>query len=80
MSRLQTKVNHAKVKDLRECNQILEHAKKTSEKGIYFSHKAARWEDAVVMTITDASFCNETILDDEGAEQPHVLNKATWLR
>ena len=46
------------VKDLRECNCIVEFAISTSTRGIYFSPDFS-WDDAVVVTISDASFCQE---------------------
>ena len=46
------------VKDLRECDRIVEFAISTSTRGIYCSSDFS-WDDAVVVTISDASFCQE---------------------
>ena len=55
---MQSTFENACVRDLRECNRIVEYATSTSTRGIYFSPKIS-WDDAVVVTISDASFCQE---------------------
>ena len=52
------------VKDLRECNKVLDYALETSMQGIFFSSEGLSWDDMVVCTITDASFCNEEVVED----------------
>ncbi len=47
------------VEDLRECSRVLECSKKHSDTGMFFSSEGPKWKDAVVVTISDASFCNE---------------------
>ena len=64
VSKLQSVAGNGFVKDLRECNKVLEYAQARSHEGIHFSADGPSWEDAVVCTITDASFCNETVLVD----------------
>ena len=49
---------NARVRDLRECNRIMECAMPTSKRGIYFS-AVFSWDDAVGATIIDSSFCQE---------------------
>ena len=60
VSRLQSLVQVATIQELREANAILNHAKETSHIGIYFSPDGPEWKDAVVCTISDASFGNES--------------------
>ena len=55
-SKIQSTFENACVRDLRECNRIVKYATSTSTRGIYFS-PALSWDDAVVVTISDASFC-----------------------
>ena len=58
ISEIQSTFENAYVRDLRECNRIVEYATPTSTRGIYFS-PAFSSGDAVVATISDASFCQE---------------------
>ena len=58
ISKIQSTFENACVGDLRECNRIVESAVSTSTRGIYFSPDFS-WDDAVVETISDASFCQE---------------------
>ena len=44
--------------EMRECNRIVEYATSTSTRGIHCSPDFS-WDDAVVATISDASFCQE---------------------
>ena len=61
VSKLQTVAGKAKIKDLRECNKVLEYALETSEEGIFYSSELGPWDDTVVTSINDASFGNEEI-------------------
>ena len=54
---------------MRDCNKVLEYAQSHSHEGIHFSSSGPTWDDAVVCTITDASFCNETVTID-GVPEP----------
>ena len=58
ISKIQSTFENARVRDLRACNRIVEYATSTSTRGIYFSSDFS-WDDAVVATISDASFCQE---------------------
>ena len=58
MSKIQSTLDNSCVRDLRECNRIVEYSISTSTRGIYF-HRFY-WHDAVVATISDASFCQRT--------------------
>ena len=69
VSRLQSRVNHATVADLRECNHVLQYAKDTSEKGLFYTSDGVGWDTAVMCTITDASFCNEVKVTANGKEE-----------
>ncbi len=69
VSKLRSVAGNGFVKDMRECNKVLEYAQERSHEGIHFSSSGPTWDDAVVCTITDASFCNETILVD-GVPEP----------
>ena len=61
VSKLQTVAGKAKIKDLRECDKVLEYALGTSEEGIFYSSELGPWDDTVVTSINDASFGNEEI-------------------
>ena len=58
VSKIQSTLEGACVRDLRECNRIVEHATSTSTRGIYVSPDCS-WNDAVGVTINDSSFCQE---------------------
>ena len=61
VSKLLSKAGKGFVKDMRECNKVLDYAQASSTEGLCFASSGVTWDDAVVCTITDASFCNETI-------------------
>ena len=56
---MQTICGKATIKDLKTANKVLEFALETSTEGLYYKAGAISWDDAVVATITDASFGNE---------------------
>ena len=58
ISKTQSTFENACVRDLRECDRIVEYATSTSTRGIYCSPDFS-WDDAVIVTISDASFCQE---------------------
>ena len=58
ISKIRSTFENPCVRDLRECNRILEGATSTSTCDIYFSPDFF-WDNAVVVTISDASFCQE---------------------
>ena len=59
VSKLQCVAGKGTVKDMRQANKILDDALETSSEGLYFSSEGISWQDAVICTITDASFGNE---------------------
>ena len=61
VSKLQSICGKATIKDVRECNHVLDYALKTSHEGIHFKSTGLNWDDMVVCTITDASFAGEKI-------------------
>jgi len=69
VSKLQSVAGKGYIKDMRECNKVLEYAQQHSTEGIFFSSEGITWDEAVVCTITDASFCNETVVID-GVPEP----------
>ena len=54
-SRLQSVVNSAQVKHLEKCNQTLADAKATASQGLYYKAGVFDFEEALLMTISDAS-------------------------
>ena len=58
ISKIESTFENACVRDLRECNRIVEYAKSTSTRGIYFCPDCS-WDAAVVATISDTSLCQE---------------------
>ena len=65
-SRLQSVAAASKVKHLNEANRVLQMAQTDATKGLLFKAGAFDWNTAVMTTITDASFANETkIVDDK---------------
>ena len=69
-------VTKATIKDMKETNLALDQAKEHSEKGLIFRSDAISWNTAVVVTVTDASFAQETIIEGDGTEKPHRTQKA----
>jgi hypothetical protein len=76
VSRLQGVVSKAKVKDLKETNQALAQAQEYSEEGIVFHSNAFSWDNCIVVSVTDASFAQETVIEHDGKEKPHRTQKA----
>ena len=64
VSKLQTAAGKGHIKDLKECNKVLDYALENSERGLYFTSEGIDWDNIVVCTVTDASFCNESIYED----------------
>ena len=58
ISKIQSTFENACVRELQECNHIVEYATSTSTRGVYFTPDSSL-DDAVVATISDASFCQE---------------------
>ena len=66
------------VKDIRECNKVLEYALQTSDEGLFFTSNFGDWDDCVVTSITDASFANEDEIvkgqtETGRSQQGHVI-------
>jgi hypothetical protein len=64
VSKLQSVAAKGTIKDMRDCNKVLEFAQNSSTEGIHFASSGITWDEAVVCSISDASFCNETIVID----------------
>ena len=64
------------MKDLKETNQSLGQARDYSNEGILFRSNAISWDTAMVVTVTDASFAQETVIEPDGKEKPHRTQKA----
>ena len=79
VNKLQTKQGKGTYADIKECNKVLDFALRTSEDGIFFSSdQRLDWEDMVVCTVTDASFCNESefvkgVLEPGRSQQGYVI-------
>ena len=70
VSKLQSVCSKGTVKDMRECNKVLEYAQSTSDEGIHFASVGLNWDDAVVCSVGDASFANETVtVNDQGDQE-----------
>ncbi len=67
------------MKDLRECNQAVEKARGNSDKGVIWESNAVCWDTAMVVTISDASFAQETVIESDGKEKPHRTQKAIMI-
>jgi hypothetical protein len=79
VSKGQSVVSKATIKDLKEANQAVEKAHEYSEKGIIWSSDAVSWDTAFVLTISDASFAQETVIEGDGKEKPHRTQKAYMI-
>jgi len=79
VSRGQSMVSKATIKDLKETNQTLVQAMDYSKAGLFYDSKAISWEHALVVTVTDASFAQETIIEPDGREKPHRTQKAFMI-
>jgi len=78
VSRMQTLIKQATIKEMKECNTILEYALNTSGQGIYFSSAGFTWDDMVVCSIGDASFGNDKVLvkdefEDGRSQQGYIV-------
>ena len=76
VSKGQGAVTRATIKDLKETNLAVEQAHEYSKAGLYFSADAISWLTAMVVTASDASFAQETIITPDGKELPHRTQKA----
>ena len=60
---MQGAVSKAKLKDLNETNQILGTGQKYKSDGLLFRSDAISWENAIVGTVTDASFAQQNMME-----------------
>ena len=79
VSHLQGKVCQAEIKDLKNANRAVKQAKDFSTEGLYYCSDAISWDSAVVVTVTDASFAGETVIEPSGIEKPHRTQKAFMI-
>jgi hypothetical protein len=76
VSRLQGAVCKATVKDLKETNAAVDQAHKYADQGLTYNARSISWETAIVVSVTDASFAQETVIEPNGLEKPHRTQKA----
>ena len=74
VSKMQGAVSKAKMKDLKETNQILGEYKSD---GLIFRSDAICWSDAIVVTVTVASFAHETVIGMTVTRSPIGLKRHT---
>ena len=55
-SKLQSIMNIAEVKHLEVCNYLLEDMKRTSDRGLFFKAGVFRFNDAIMLTVSDKVF------------------------
>ena len=79
VSKGQGAVTKATLKDLKETNLAVDRAMEYSEKGIIFRSDAVSWDTAIVVTVSDASFAQETVIEHDGTEKPHRTQKAFMI-
>ena len=84
VSKLQCVAGKGTVKDMKECNKVLEFALQTSDEGLYFASDGFDLDEAVLCTITDASFANDTeevnVVNEAGRSQHAVVTTAAMCR
>ena len=61
---------------MKETNQALALAKRNADTGLTYHSWAINWDDAIVVTVTDASFAQETEVEPDGREKNHRTQKA----
>ena len=61
-SKLQRVVGSALVKHLEAANQLVQEAIATSDVGLFFKAGAFKFEEALLLTVTDARWANEETL------------------
>jgi hypothetical protein len=79
VSKGQSAVSKATLKDLKETNQTLVQVKEFADRGLYYDSSAIAWDSAVVVTVSDASFAQETNIEPDGKEKPHRTQKAFMI-
>ena len=63
-SRLQSVIASAKLKHIQQCNKVLQDIQATSEIGLHFKPAEFKFEDAILISIHDASWANEEKIID----------------
>ena len=61
---------------MKKVNEALAQAQEYSHIGLVFRSDAISWENASVISITDASFAQETVIDPDGQIKPHRTQHA----
>ena len=64
-SRLQSVSRAAQVKHLNECNEILQKMTAEAELGLFYKAFAFSWNDAIVLSIGDASWANDVLIVED---------------
>ena len=77
--KLQSKCNHATMKELVYANQAVEKAKEHSNQGITFKSDAIDWKTCVIITVSDASWSNEEEKTKEFKKHKRQRAKMTIL-
>ena len=76
VSKLQGAVSKATIKDLKDTNSTVEQARDYAGAYLKFRSDAINWDDCIIVTVTDASFAQETIVEASGKLKPHRTQKA----
>ena len=79
MSKLQGVVSKATLKDLKETNAALDLAKSHSCDGLIYKSNATSWDDAIVVSVTGASFAQEVEIEPDGRQKDHRTQKAFMI-
>ena len=64
-NKMQSVVASALVKHLDACNRVLQETQCTSDEGLFFKAGAFDFNDAILVTISDASWAGETLIIDD---------------
>ena len=68
---LQTCIPHATLKDLEVANKVVEFAVESADIGLTYRNGILDWETSVIVSMSDASFGNETVNTPRGQEPHH---------
>ena len=63
-SKMQSVVGSALVKHLDQCNKVLQETQADSDRGLFFKSGAFDFNEAIMTTITDASWAGEDLIID----------------
>ena len=67
------------MKDVRECNQVLEYALSTSKEGIFYASEGIECAEAVACSINDASFGNEEVEVTPGVYEDNRSQQGVFI-